>query len=107
MKMEQFLTDLALSIGHKDYKIEGDTLILTYPFKNQGTVHCINYKQIYVHPVPDHKHQMDIEEIWVGYDAEGYPWSDHMGGLYVDCTGMDVKKAISAITEKVFAKLTE
>ena len=107
MKMEQFLTDLALSIGHKDYKIEGDTLILTYPFKNPGTSNCINYKQLYVHPVPDHKHQMDIEEIWVGYDAEGYPWSDHMGGLYVDCTGMDVKKAISAITEKVFAKLTE
>lgn len=107
MKMEQFLTDLALSIGHKDYKIEGDTLILTYPFKKPGTHSCINRKEIYIHPVPDHKHHMDIEEIWVGFDSDGDPWSDHMGGLYVDCTGMDVKKAISAITEKVFAKLTE
>ena len=107
MKMEQFLTDLARSIGHSEYQISGDTLILNYPFKNQGTVHCINSKQIYIHPVPAHKHQMDIEEIWVGYDSEGYPWSDHMGGLYVDCTGMNIKTAISAITEKVFAKLTE
>lgn len=107
MKMEQFLTDLARSIGHKDYQISGDTLILTYPFKNQGTRHCINRKEIYIHPVPDHKHQIDIEEIWVGFDSDGVPWSDHMGGLYVDCTGMNVKTAISAITKKVFAKLAE
>jgi hypothetical protein len=105
--MEQFLTDLALSIGHKDCQISGDTLILTYPFKNPGTHSCINRKEIYIHPVPDRKHQIDIEEIWVGFDAEGYPWSDHMGGVYVDCTGMNVKTAISAITEKVFAKLAE
>ena len=108
MNLEQFLTDLAINIGHKDYCINGgNTLILNHPSKKQGTSGCINSKQFCIHPDKDEKHHMMIEEIWVGFDHEGYPWSDHMGGISVDCTGMNVKTAISVITEKVFAKLTK
>jgi hypothetical protein len=50
---------------------------------------------------------MMIEEIWIGYDSEGYPWSDHMGGLTVDCNGLKTKGAIDKIAEKFIEKATK
>lgn len=42
---------------------------------------------------------MKIEEVWVGYDAEGSCWSDHMGGTIVDCSGLNVQGAIEKIVD--------
>lgn len=49
---------------------------------------------------------MLIEEILVGYDGEGSPWSDHMDGVIVDCTGLKTKGAIDKIVEKFIEKAT-
>lgn len=49
---------------------------------------------------------MLIEEILVGYDGEGSPWSDHMGGVIVDCTCLKTKGAIDKIVEKFIEKAT-
>jgi hypothetical protein len=44
---------------------------------------------------------MIIEEVFVGYDAEGSRWSDHMGGHIIDCTGKKVDEAINLIVTKM------
>ena len=50
---------------------------------------------------------MMIEEIFIGYDGEGAPWSDHMGGLTVDCNGLKTKSAINKTVEKFIEKATK
>ncbi len=47
---------------------------------------------------------MMIEEIFIGYDGEGNPWSDHMGGITADCNGLKTKGAIDKIVEKFIEK---
>ena len=42
-----------------------------------------------------------IEEVFVGYDAEGSRWSDHMGGHVIDCNGKNVTEAINSIVTKL------
>ena len=44
---------------------------------------------------------MIIEEVFVGYDAEGSRWSDHMGGHVIDCNGKNVTEAINSIVTKL------
>lgn len=46
---------------------------------------------------------MMVEEIMVGFDSDGYHWSDHMGGTIVDCSGLNVQGAI----EKIVAGMNE
>lgn len=58
-------------------------------------------KIIVIHPAEKVSHQMDVDEIWVGEDEEGSPWSDHMGGLRIDCTGMNCETAIDTIVKKI------
>ena len=42
---------------------------------------------------------MMIEEIFIGYDGKGYPWSDVMGGLTVDCNGLKIKEVNEKATK--------
>lgn len=53
-----------------------------------------------IKPADGLKHVLDIDEIWVGYDGEGCDWSDNMGGLRIDCNGMNAKTAVTTIAQK-------
>lgn len=80
--------------------IDGDTLYLQIRAEKQGLRQCINATQYEVKPTGE-KHKMRIDEIFVGYDAEGYHWSDHMFGQIVDCNGLGIDRAIDLIVENV------
>lgn len=82
-------------------EIRDNELVVTIRSEKQGLSNCINASIISVHP--GKTHQMEIEEIMVGYDSEGSQWSDHMGGRIVDCSGLNVQGAI----EKIVAGMNE
>ena len=81
--------------------IDDDRLMIKINREKQGLVHCINASLIEIKPEPGKKHHMHCTEVWVGYDSEGYHWSDAMGGRLVDCTGMTVDQAIDHIVTEV------
>ena len=77
-----------------------DKLYLTVRSKKEGRRDCINAANYTIKPSSE-KHKMIIEEVFVGYDAEGSRWSDHMGGLIIDCAGMNCQTAIDTIVRKI------
>ena len=113
MTMEMFLKELRRAIVNNATLIENlnidstsvdnDRLIVNIR-SDRGIRNCINIHEYTIFPC--RTHQMSIEEIWIGYDNEGYPWSDHMGDLTVDCTGLKSKGAIDKIVEKFIEKAT-
>lgn len=82
----------------------GDTLEISIKAEKQGSRHCINSYCYSISPA-NKPHHMEIEEVWVGFDGEGYPWSDNMGGQIVDCTGKTVDAAIDLIVETLNKRL--
>ena len=74
-------------------------LVIEIKKEKQGLIKCINSKLLRIKPFE--KHQMLIEEVWVGYDGDGSPWSDHIGGHVIDCTGKNVDEAINLIVTKM------
>lgn len=80
--------------------IDGDMLHLKVAAEKQGLRQCINATCFEIKPAGE-KHKIRIDEIFVGYDAEGYHWSDHMGGRIVDCNGLGIDPAIDLIVEKL------
>jgi hypothetical protein len=78
-------------------EIRTNELVVTIRSEKQGLCNCINASVISVRP--DKTHKMMVEEIMVGFDSEGSPWSDHMGGTIVDCSGLNVQGAIEKIVD--------
>ena len=112
MTMEMFLEELCTAVENAAVKnnlnvdsarVDNDQLIVNIR-TDRGIRNCINIHQYFIFPCGTH--QMLIEEIWVGYDGEGSPWSDHMGGVIVDCNGLKSKGAIDKIVEKFIEKAT-
>ena len=112
MTMEMFLEELRSAVENAAVKnnlnvdstsVNNDQLTINIRTDN-GTRYCINSHRFIFWPCD--KHEMMIEEIWIGYDKEGYPWSDVMGGLIVDCNGLKTKGAIDKIVEKFIEKAT-
>lgn len=113
-KLENFLEQLCTAIAVKYFKTKHDTsfiknqnapknsLVLHFRPKAQGLRGCVNCKQLTIYPNKDHAHHMLVEEVWFGYDGEGNRWSDHMGGVNLDCTGMKFQEAIDHITDKIW-----
>ena len=60
-----------------------------------------------IFPAKDVAHHLDIDEIWVGYDGEGCDWSDNMGGVRIDCTGLTVTAAVQKIADKMSDRFGE
>ena len=85
--------------------INGDTLQISVRREKQGLINCINSTLFTLHPVKHKPHYMELEEVWVGYDSEGSRWSDHMGGQWIDCTGLTITGAINKIVEKINERL--
>ena len=104
-KLSKFYENLlnAFSIANKNIlnRISGDVrdneLVVTIRKEKQGLCNCINSYIISVRP--DKRHQMLIEEIMIGFEDEGSPWSDHMGCTIVDCSGLNVQGAIEKIVD--------
>lgn len=112
MTMEMFLEELCTAVENAAVKnnlnvdsarVDNDQLIVNIR-TDRGVCHCINIHQYIIWPCKTH--QMKIEEIFIGYDGEGYPWSDHMGCLTVDCNGLKIKGAIDKIVENFIEKAT-
>ena len=113
MTMEMFLEELCTAVENVAVKnnlnvdsarVVNDRLIVNIR-TDRGIRNCINIHEYTIFPCSTH--QMLIEEIWVGYDGEGSPWSDHMDGVIVDCTGLKSKGAIDKIVEKFIVKATK
>lgn len=123
MTMEMFLKELCTAVKNMAVEnnlnvdsayVDNDELTINVRTDN-GTRYCIDAITNARYCINSHrfifwpcdKHKMMIEEIWIGYDKEGYPWSDHMGDLTVDCTGLKSKGAIDKIVEKFIEKATK
>ena len=112
MTMEMFLEELCTAVENAAVKnnlnvdsarVDNDQLIVNIR-TDRGVCNCINIHQYIIWSCKTH--QMMIEEIFIGYDGEGNPWSDHMCGLTVDCNGLKIKGAIDKIVEKFIEKTT-
>lgn len=106
MTLEMFLEELCSAVKNAAVKnnlnvdsarVDNDQLIVNIR-TDRGVCNCINIHQYIIWP--SETHQMMIEEIWVGYDKEGSPWSESMSDDIVDCTGLKSKGAIDKIVEK-------
>lgn len=103
--LSKFYEKLVIAFGTANKKIldrihceiREKELVVTIRSEKQGLCNCINASIISVRPAKTH--QMMVEEIMVGFDSEGSPWSDHMGGTIVDCSGLNVQGAIEKIVD--------
>ena len=78
-------------------KIDDDKMRIMIRREKQGLRDCINATVIEIHPDANKNHHMHLQEIWVGYDAEGHHWSDATQGCLVDCAGLTKDQAIDMI----------
>lgn len=108
MELKNFFENLATAfttsytkspevIKRMDSKIDDDEMKIIIRREKQGLRDCINATVIEIRPDANKNHHMHLQEIWVGYDSEGYQWSDAMQGRLVDCTGMTKDQAIDMI----------
>lgn len=112
MTLEMFLEELCTAVENAAVKnnlnvdsarVDNNQLIVNIR-TDRGVCNCINIHHYIIWP--SETHQMMIEEIFIGYDGKGYPWSYHMGCLTVDCNGLKTKGAIDKIVEKFIEKAT-
>lgn len=114
MNIAQFNENLATAFAAANKKIIkrlavnafGDTLHLTVRSKKEGHINCVNASVFTLKPA-DKPHCIELSEVWVGYDQEGFRWSDSMGGKIIDCTGLKVNPAIDLIVSEINARMKE
>lgn len=56
---------------------------------------------------PAGTHILDVDEIWIGHDGEGCDWSDNMGGIRIDCNGLNYTGAIKKIAGTLAERFNE
>ena len=101
MEMNEFYKNLATKLtpanvnSKMKINVYFDAVELEWPVENQLK------KTVLIRADKNVKHRMSVDEIWIGEDSEGSPWSDHMGGLIIDCNGMNCQTAIDTIVRKV------
>lgn len=91
------------SLNTPDHQVNrpNNELFLLKQYSFETKLPRITAKQIQIRAAKDVKHAMDIDMIFVGYDSDGSHWSDHMGGLRVDCTGLTKIQAIKKISDGI------
>ena len=101
MNLNKFFSELAnelkpVNVNSKmKINIYYNAVELEWPVENELK------KTLVIRPDEKTAHHMNVDEIWVGEDSEGSPWSDNMGGLRIDCTGMNCENAIGTIVKKI------
>ena len=103
--LEKFFTAVFAKIGIADsnsvsHQICDDCLNLEKKMPSPAPRQDIHSKLLHLAPSKDRKHVILVEEVWVGVDAEGDPWSDNMGGRYIDCTGKTFNEAAQFVADK-------
>lgn len=88
-------------INRIDSHIDDDTLSIIIHREKAGLIRCVNATVLEIRPDANKKRHMLCQEIWVGYDSEGYHWSDAIRGRLVDCTGLTINQAIDKIVTEV------
>lgn len=114
MNIEQFNKNLAAAFlaANKDIAKRlavnafGDRLHLTIRRKKEGRINCINASIFTLKPA-DKPHCIELSEVWVGYDQEGFRWSDSMGGKIINCTSLKSGPAIDLIVSELNARMKE
>lgn len=109
-KIEEFLTTVRANLAFDGWDGVAPT------FETQVIDNCLNIekkmpspaprmdihsKLLHVTVDPYAEHRIVVDEIWVGKDADGDPWSDHMGGRYIDCTGKKWNEAARYVAEQL------
>ena len=115
-KIDNYLEQLATAFGLEFFKqkrmynlskgksYDHNALILKFDSQTPGMCNCVNTKCLTIHPTKDKPHHISIGEVWVGLDGEGSPWSDHMGGVDLDCTGLTFQSSIDFIVKEIMVK---
>ena len=85
----------------KGKSCDHNALILKFDSQTPGVCNCVNTKCLAIHPTNDKPHHLLVDEVWVGFDGEGSPWSDHMGGKDIDCTGMTFQSSIDHVVKEI------
>ena len=67
----------------------------------------ISARYLELYPAKGVAHHLDIDEIWVGRDSEGSPWSDNMGGRRIDCTDKTMKAAVQELAKALLEHFPE
>lgn len=67
----------------------------------------IDWRHLFIYPAEGVAHNIDVDEIWVGRDSEGCPWSDNMGGIRIDCNGLNCAGAIKKIADLLAERYNE
>ena len=104
MEMNEFYKNLATELAPVNVNskmkvnVYYDAVELEWPVDNDIA------KTIVIRADQNMKHTMRVDEIWIGKDSEGSPWSDNMGGLIIDCTGMNCQTALDTIVRKIRAE---
>ena len=82
---------------HKDKGV----LAIAFKSENPGKYNCVTKKLLTIHLDTSKPHHLLVEEVWIGFDGEGSPWSDHMGGKDIDCTGMTFQSSIDHVVKEI------
>ena len=114
MNIAQFNENLAtaFAVANKgilnriSYNAFGDTIHFTVRSNKEGHINCVNASVFTLKPAGK-PHCIELSEVWVGFDQEGFRWSDSMGGQIIDCTGLKVDPAIDLIVSKINARMKE
>lgn len=88
----------------KEIGYDRSSLVLKFDSKTQCDCNCINSKYLAIRLIEGIPHHISIGEVWVGFDGEGSRWSDHMGGVVLDCTGLTVQSSIDYIVKQIMVK---
>jgi len=111
--IKEYLSALSVNLGaaDKDCKftrfLDSDKLFLDFINPVQCKRNCINSKQLIILPDQSHKHHMLVKEIWYGFATDGSIWSDNMGGLDIDCTGLNRIDAMTKLVESIKTEFVE
>lgn len=77
------------------------------PSKGKRT-YSVTGRFLEIKPAGGHlQHVLDVNETWVGYDREGCAWSDNMGGIRIDCNGLNCTGAIKKIADTLIERFAE
>lgn len=76
-------------------------LNLYFDAEAPGKSNCINTKTLTISKSERKPHHLIVDEVWFGFDGDGSPWSDHMGGKDIDCTGFTFQSSIDHVIKEI------
>ena len=88
-------------VFERKFRADKGSLTIAFKSENQGKFNCVTKKLLTIHPNTVKPHHLRVDEVWIGFDGDGSPWSDHMGGKDIDCTGMTFQSSIDHVVKEI------